>query len=504
MVAIGSPDIEAQLTALLGDVHREIDISRRSRIFCNRNLRMESIDLIGFDMDYTLAIYDQPRLERLSIEATLGKLVEQRGYDPAVLTLDYDPAFAIRGLVVDRKCGNILKMDRYGHVGRTYHGRRALTREERRALYQTVRIKTAQQRYACIDTLFSLPEATMYATLVDFLERRGKGKVNYNQLWQDIRESIDEAHRDESLKSIIKADPASYIERDPDLALTLHKFRSAGRRLFLLTNSLLDYTDAVMSFLLDGVLEAYASWRSFFDLIVVGSRKPDFFTSHSPFVEIDELGKPHGKVTTLQRGRLYQGGNIYDFEQLAGSTGDRVLYIGDHIFGDMLRSKKSTTWRTAMVIQELEHEIALHERLASRLARLEAIERRLPILEAEVAHQQTLLRSLQRLAENGGREAGGDAASVEIARRGARDLLEDLRDQLRETTQEQASLEAELAAAFNPYWGTIFREGAENSRFGEQVEDYACVYTSRVSNFLAYSPLTYFRSPRDHMPHELG
>ncbi|MGZ3408615.1 MAG: 5'-nucleotidase domain-containing protein, partial [Polyangia bacterium] len=30
-----------------------------------------------------------------------------------------------------------------------------------------------------------------------------------------------------------------------------------------------------------------------------------------------------------------------------------------------------------------------------------------------------------------------------------------------------------------------------------------CVYTSRVSNFLAYSPLRYFRSPRDHMPHEL-
>ena len=61
----------------------------------------------------------------------------------------------------------------------------------------------------------------------------------------------------------------------------------------------------------------------------------------------------------------------------------------------------------------------------------------------------------------------------------------------------------EVDQAFNPYWGAIFREGTENSRFGEQVEDYACVYTSRVSNFLAYSPLRYFRSPRDHMPHEL-
>ena len=64
-------------------------------------------------------------------------------------------------------------------------------------------------------------------------------------------------------------------------------------------------------------------------------------------------------------------------------------------------------------------------------------------------------------------------------------------------------LEEEVDRAFNPYWGQIFKEGVENSRFGEQVEDYACLYTSRVSNFLAYSPLRYFRSPRDHMPHEL-
>jgi hypothetical protein len=34
------------------------------------------------------------------------------------------------------------------------------------------------------------------------------------------------------------------------------------------------------------------------------------------------------------------------------------------------------------------------------------------------------------------------------------------------------------------------------------VEDYACVYTSRVSNFLSYSPMQYFRSPRASMPHE--
>ena len=47
-----------------------------------------------------------------------------------------------------------------------------------------------------------------------------------------------------------------------------------------------------------------------------------------------------------------------------------------------------------------------------------------------------------------------------------------------------------------------FWQCRENSRFGEQVEDYACVYTSRVSNFRFYSPMQYFRGPRDRMPHE--
>ncbi|MFS8064986.1 MAG: 5'-nucleotidase domain-containing protein, partial [Byssovorax sp.] len=43
----------------------------------------------------------------------------------------------------------------------------------------------------------------------------------------------------------------------------------------------------------------------------------------------------------------------------------------------------------------------------------------------------------------------------------------------------------------------------ETSSFGDQVEEYACLYTSKVSNLLAYSPLQYYRSPRDLLPHEL-
>jgi hypothetical protein len=69
---------------------------------------------------------------------------------------------------------------------------------------------------------------------------------------------------------------------------------------------------------------------------------------------------------------------------------------------------------------------------------------------------------------------------------------------------ELGEIEERSDALFHPYWGSLLKEGNEPSSFGAQVEEYACVYTSRVSNFLSYSPAQYFRSPRDVMAHEIG
>src|SRR5262249_7478827 len=74
------------------------------RIFVNRNLRMDTVSAIGFDMDYTLARYKREQLERLAHRLTVEKLVK-RGYPEEVKTLVYDPSFVIRGLMVDKQLG---------------------------------------------------------------------------------------------------------------------------------------------------------------------------------------------------------------------------------------------------------------------------------------------------------------------------------------------------------------------------------------------------------------
>lgn len=55
---------------------------------------------------------------------------------------------------------------------------------------------------------------------------------------------------------------------------------------------------------------------------------------------------------------------------------------------------------------------------------------------------------------------------------------------------------------FNKCWGQLFKAGHQDSRFAKQVMDYACLYTSKVSNLGNISPHRSFRPLQDFMPHD--
>ena len=157
-------------------------------------------------MDYTLALYNQARIEELSMRATLHKLVTAKGYPDGIQALAYDPMLAMRGLVVDRVNGNIFKPDRYGFPGRARHGLATIDRRQVGELYQRERMRLSNQRYAWIDTLFALPEAVLYAAWsTTSIATTTPGKPDYATLWEHIRECIDLAHRDGSIKAIVSA-----------------------------------------------------------------------------------------------------------------------------------------------------------------------------------------------------------------------------------------------------------------------------------------------------------
>ncbi len=515
-------------------------IPRTRRVFVNRNLKMAGIDWVGFDMDYTLAIYNQAEMDRLSIRATVDKLAT-RGYPDEILRgVEYKIDFPIRGLLIDKRYGHILKMDRFKVVQKGYHGLRELGKDEIRALYQQKKIRPTTARYHWIDTLYALSEATIYTGVVDAFERRGL-ELDFARLFTDIRECIDEAHRDGTILDAVNADLPRYVERDALLAQTLHKLRSAGKKLFLLTNSRWAYTERMMTYLLGGAMPEYPSFRHYFDVVIVASAKPAFFQEQRPLMRRDgpEL-RP--AVLPLERGAIYEGGNLHGFEAAIGVTGDRILYVGDHIYGDILRSKKESAWRTAMIIQEMEAEVLAHEACRELHKKSAELEERREELEDQLRFYQQRYKDLTRKldddqakhgangkngsnGQNGADHGESGAAAVGLlleavaskapadkvnglvhneAERGrAKRAVERIRGQLRQVDVEAAAIEREIAQRFHPYWGSLLKEANETSSFGDQVEEYACLYTSKVSNLLAYSPLQYFRSPRDLLPHEL-
>ncbi len=63
---------------------------------------MSNIAWVGFDMDYTLAVYNQQEMDELSIRATIEKLIA-RGYPDFIRTIPYSTAFPVRGLLIDKR-----------------------------------------------------------------------------------------------------------------------------------------------------------------------------------------------------------------------------------------------------------------------------------------------------------------------------------------------------------------------------------------------------------------
>lgn len=325
------------------------------KLYALRTLPMGEIKAIGFDMDHTLARYRSPEIDDLAFKKSARLLVRDRGYSPWLLECDYDPDFAVRGLVLDGLRGNLLKLNRERQVVRACHGSRALSRPELEATYGRRRLSTAAKGFRNIDTLFEIPESHLYARMVDGLDGGHLKAENYLQLFQDVRWAIDTAHRNGEMKAEILEHRDFFIPRDPQLALALDRLKRSGKKLFLLTNSEWSFTDGVLGHLLDSLDEARPRWVDYFDLVVVSSRKPAFF------LETPEPKPLEGHP------RCFSGGHAAWLEAQLGAQGEEVLYVGDHIYGDVLRSKKNASWRTLLLVPELERELRLLEARAADL-----------------------------------------------------------------------------------------------------------------------------------------
>ncbi|GJQ08592.1 hypothetical protein GpartN1_g383.t1 [Galdieria partita] len=475
----------------------------QGEIFCNRSLNMQSIEAIGFDMDYTLAQYTPETFEVLAYEGALKRLVSI-GYPRQILDWKYDPSYYLRGLIIDKSRGNILKMDRHKYVKLAYHGFKPLTKSEREKLYdQEPGTPTSlhDSNFVPLDTLFSLPDAYLFSQLIQLADEHPQ-MLNraYSCIFDDVRRAVDICHRDGYIKDKVANQPGYYVEKDPYLFDTLKLLKKSGRKLFLLTNSLWEYTNVLMNYLWGNPSSVYTlDWMDYFDIVVVGAAKPTFLVDQNlPLYRVDphsgqlqnaELFDFQSDYNHLVHGKLFQGGNWkYLHHLLKVSSGSSILYVGDHMYSDILRTKLQLGWRTMLVIPELEREVNMMQQESAQRQHMDELRRLrddldewLDRLESEVVHGEV------------------DSQS----------RMETIQAELYQARREYKRTKEALDVAFNTYdskfhpiWGQLFKTGYQNSYFAHQVETYACLYTSRVSNIRLVSPEIHFRCMVDYMPHD--
>ncbi|MEO5969001.1 MAG: HAD-IG family 5'-nucleotidase [Bdellovibrionia bacterium] len=467
----------------------EINLERK--VFCNRTLNLRSIRAIGYDMDYTLIHYRVEEWERRAYEHVKEELLRQ-GWP--VQDLQFDPTIVCRGLVIDTERGNLLKANRFGFVKHAMHGVRALNFNAQREAYSRTIIDLMDRRWVFLNTLFSLSEGCIYAQLVELLDQRLIPEVlGYLDLYNRVRNVLQRAHMEGRLKAEIIADPERFVILEPEVPLALLDQHHAKKKLMLITNSEWSYTAPMMSYTFDRFLPKGMVWQDLFDLVIVAAGKPEFFTGHQALFEIateDGLLRPsYGK---FQKDKVYFAGSAQQVEAHFGFSGDEILYVGDHMFGDVHVSKNVLRWRTALILRELEQELASSKEFRSSEAKLAHLMEEKESLEAQLCQAKL---KLQRKANDYGPPL---ASSGELSDT----LISELREQISELDLKTAPLAKRAAELNNPFWGLMMRAGNDKSYLAYQVERYADIYTSRVSNFLHVTPFSYLRSPRGSLPHD--
>lgn len=456
----------------------------QSRVFINRTLNLRKIKYVGFDMDHTLVRYNTKKFEELTYNHVLKKLISLKGYPEDILKLKYDFDQVIRGLVLDTKNGNVLKLNQFGKIRLNTHGTKKISYTDLKKQHQDIYIDSRLDHYFFINSGFSVAIALLFSQLVDLKDTSlFKALPPYQQIAEDVKFCTNECHSDGSLKSVVEKDIKNYIIQDPNVVKGLERFKAHGKKLFLLTNSFYDYTKLLLDYTILPFLSSHKHWLDLFDIIITGGDKPRFFYDDIPFLRIDPDTKTMTNNKQVTEKGVYQGGNAKTFTKNMNLNEDDILYIGDHIYGDIVRLKKECNWRTGLVVEELEHELeALVKTSDLNLEVNSLMNKKQPLEEKMVA-----VITKQK-------ETGSSISDEEF--KSLQDKIAQIDLKIRDNIQK-------IQEAFNSHWGEIMRMGNEESFFARQVIRYSCIYMPKLSDFLNISPRSYLRSIRRKMPHEL-
>ncbi len=453
-----------------------------SKVFVNRILNMKKIKFIGLDMDHTLIRYNTKNFESLVYKLVLDLLVKSKHYPDLIKTFKFNFEDAIRGLIIDSKNGNILKLSRYGAIRHSYHGTKQISYADQKKFYRSIYVDLNDPNYFAIDTSFSIAFCALFSQLIDLKDENVDEMPSYATIALDVLTTVDKIHSDGSLKACISKNLDHYVLKEPEVVEGLKRFIYYGKKIFILTNSEFFYSKLLLDYAINPFLKNGETWEDLFEYVITLANKPRFFYDKLRFLSID----PNSGTMTNTQGKIvpgvYQGGCATKFTEDLEINGDEILYIGDHIYGDIVRLKKDCNWRTALVVEELGQEISSQKNALS--------------IEKNIVASMDLKKVLEE------KYLALHTQDIEKNSHHYEAELQELQKQIAAIDSEISKLLTEEQGFYNYRWGRVFRAGAEESYFAHQVDRFACIYMEKLADLLEQSPLTYFRAHRRLLAHD--
>lgn len=331
-------------------------------------------DVIGFDLDNCLCRYHPSELFKLEYDLLSNFIEKQNNHPTESLKKPYDlhKDFILKGLFLDVKKGNVLKIAADGTILQASHGTKQMSPQEIHQIYNdnhwmltdkyiadplSVWAGEGSHEIQVVIDYFDLPVALVFARIVDDLDKITI-KESYDH-YPEILDCIRNIYDHEQLfknrggfYTALKKEPAKYLyPRDEKLFDWLKSMKESGKKLYLLSGANYDYGTYISEVTLG------ENWKELFDLVIFEAKKPWFWNSNRNFKTVD------GNIISnkdIKMNEIYLEGNYEGlqalFQKETNIINPKVLYVGDSIIQDVFAPNFYCNIDTVAVVEELEAE----------------------------------------------------------------------------------------------------------------------------------------------------
>jgi len=339
----------------------------------SNQLNLRSYDLIAVDMDHTLVKYKLKNLLPLIHRLTNQFLIEKYDF-PQEIDEHFCPKLCQKGLIIDKRRGNVLKLGSNYKIISAKHGNQNLSIEQIDRIYGNLYEELTQipiylsegtiskkSDFYVLKDYFTSPSGQIMAKCVEVFDKNGFNG-DYNHIWTCIYQILGFMYDRSAFKSRtggffeqLQSNPDHYLEKNSDkLKRMFERLRQSGKLVILITSSNIDSARFLMNYCFD------REWVSYFDCVMTFARKPTFFTSDRNFLLMDTNDNIQSSVSheELECGQIYSEGNwnhlISFVAKQTAKEQPKCVYIGDSFTDDCIVPNKYVNCETIAIVEELE------------------------------------------------------------------------------------------------------------------------------------------------------